>query len=83
MEDMGVLHEVDMVALAEYCDLYARWKEAEECEELFTNKDFIIRTHLGYSQQNQYISIAHSITQRYLKLMQQCAEQLGLPPDED
>ena len=73
MEQLGVLTEVDMAAVAGYCQAYARWKEAEE---FITQHGTIVNTPSGYWQQVPQVSIA----QTYLKIMNRFAEQFGLTP---
>ena len=73
MEALGVLTEVDMAAFAGYCQAYARWKQAEE---RITDRGLVIRTPSGYPQQFPQVAIS----QNYAKLMNRCAEQLGLTP---
>ena len=57
----------------QYCQAYARWKEAEE---FITQHGSIVKTPSGYWQQVPQVSIA----QTYLKIMNRFAEQFGLTP---
>ena len=73
LEALGVLTDLDMGVFATYCNAYARWKEADE---FISQHGTVVRTPSGYLQQLPQVSIA----QTYAKLMNKCAEQLGLTP---
>lgn len=73
LEEMGVLTQLDMGVFATYCNAYARWKEADE---FISQHGTVIKTPSGYVQQLPQVSIA----QTYAKLMNRCAEQMGLTP---
>lgn len=73
MEQLGILTEIDRDSFAEYCQAYARWKEAEE---FITQHGTIVRTPSGYWQQVPQVSIS----QTYMKIMNRIAEQFGLTP---
>ena len=62
-----------MGVFATYCNAYARWKEADE---FISQHGTVIKTPSGYVQQLPQVSIA----QTYAKLMNRCAEQMGLTP---
>ncbi len=73
LSEMGVLTEIDMAALAAYCQLYARWKEAQEHID-FEGSTF--ETEKGYQQQTPWVGIANTNQ----KLMMQAASEFGLTP---
>lgn len=73
LENLGVLTDLDMGVFATYCNAYARRKEADE---FISQHGTVVRTPSGYLQQLPQVSIA----QTYAKLMNKCAEQLGLTP---
>ena len=73
LESMHVLTELDMAVFATYCDAYEQWKKATE---FINTHGSVIRTPSGYLQQIPQVSIA----QTYAKLMNRCAEQMGLTP---
>jgi len=73
LEQLGVLTEADMSVFASYCQAYARWKAAEE---IITNHGFVSKTPSGYLQTIPHVSIAKD----YARIMNRCAEQLGLTP---
>lgn len=73
--DMGLLTNVDMAALAAYCQLYGRWSEAEA---LLKKKDqpLVVITKSGNEIQNPLIGIANTS----LKLMKECLLEFGMTP---
>ena len=73
LEALGVLTELDMAVFATYCDAFARWKEAEE---FLSERGLFFITPSGYPQQFPQVAIS----QNYARLMNRCAEQLGLTP---
>lgn len=73
LEQLVLLTEIDMAAFAGYCQVYARWKEAEE---FISQHGTIVKTPSGYWQQVPQVSIA----QTYLKIMNKFCEQFGLSP---
>ncbi len=73
LEKLGVLTELDLGVFATYCDAFSRWKQAEEFLE---ERGLFYITPSGYPQQFPQVAIS----QNYAKLMNRCAEQLGLTP---
>ena len=73
LEAMGVLTIWDIESFSDYCQAYARWKEAEE---FITQHGSIFKTPSGYVQQVPQVSIA----QQNLKIMQSLAGEFGLSP---
>lgn len=73
LEDLGVLTELDLGTFAAYCNAYSKWKQADE---FLTQRGLFFMTPNGYPQQFPQVSIA----QTYAKLMNRCAEQMGLTP---
>ena len=73
MNQMGVLTEVDMAAVAAYCQSYARWREAQEH---ITSGGSTFETDKGYQQQTPWVGIANTNQ----KLMLQAASEFGLTP---
>jgi len=90
LEKLGLLTQIDMVALAGYCQSYARWKEAEEFLNDFgttytlweRNDDGSIKTDvhgkpiMRYIQQFPQVSIANKAMQQIRAF---CAE-FGMTP---
>lgn len=73
LENMHVLTELDLAVFATYCDAFEQWKKATE---FINTRGSVIRTPSGYLQQIPQVSIA----QTYAKIMNRCAEQMGLTP---
>lgn len=73
LESMHVLTELDLAVFATYCDAFEQWKKATE---FINTHGSVIRTPSGYLQQIPQVSIA----QTYAKIMNRCAEQMGLTP---
>ena len=73
LERLGILTEADMGVFASYCQAYARWKAAEE---IISSHGFVSKTPSGYLQTIPHVSVA----KEYARIMNRCAEQLGLTP---
>ena len=73
LEMLGVLSELDMAAFAEYCQAYARWKEAEE---YISSHGSTFETANGCIMAVPQVNIAKS----YLAAMESAAKQFGLTP---
>jgi P27 family predicted phage terminase small subunit len=73
LEMLGVLSELDMAAFAEYCQAYARWKEAEE---YISSHGSTFETANGCIMAAPQVNIAKS----YLAAMESAAKQFGLTP---
>ncbi len=73
LEQLGVLTNLDMGVFATYCDAYAKWKEAND---FLNERGLFYITPSGYPQQFPQVTIA----QNYAKLMNRCAQDLGLTP---
>jgi P27 family predicted phage terminase small subunit len=73
LERLGLLTVVDRVALAGYCQAYARWREAEE---FITKHGSIFKTPSGYIQQVPQVSIA----QKNLLIVKGFCAEFGLTP---
>ena len=73
LEQSGVLTSWDMRIFEQYCDAYAKWKEAT----VFLNeRGLFYITPSGYPQQFPQVAIA----QKYSVLMHKYAQELGLTP---
>lgn len=51
IDDSGLLSEIDVFALEQYCDLYSTWRKAKEKVEV---EGEVIIARNGYSQQNPW-----------------------------
>ena len=70
---LGIISEMDRTALAAYCQLYSRWKEAEEAIE---REGMVVETTNGNIIQSPLVSIAN----RALELMKQYLVEFGMTP---
>jgi len=73
LDEMGILKDVDMVVFADYCQSYARWRQAEE---FLSERGLFYITPSGYPQQFPQVQIALN----YSKQMIQHAKEMGLTP---
>ena len=73
LERLGLLTKVDRVALAEYCQAYARWKEAEETIQ---REGLIIETTNGNKIQHPAVGVAHTT----MGLLHKYIQEFGLSP---
>lgn len=71
--DQGILALTDKTALAGYCQLYGRWRDAEE---KLGEGDLTIETIQGNLIQNPLLSISNST----YKLMQKALIEFGMTP---
>lgn len=72
--NLGVLTEIDIDALARYCVIYQRWREAEE--NIVKKGGMILQTAAGNSIQNPFLSIAN----RCIEQLDKLAAEFGLTP---
>jgi len=63
---LGILSQLDMAALAAYCQLYSRWRKAEE--EL-AGSGFLIKTTSGNVIQNPLVGIANTALREMMKVL--------------
>jgi len=73
LEKLGLLSEIDMAALAAYCQCYGRWKDAEE---QLAKSSLLIKTTNGNIIQNPLVGIAN----RSLLIMHKFLTEFGLSP---
>ena len=73
LRSMGLLTAADTMALAGYCQAYARWREAEDFISVHGS---VVRTPSGYVQQVPQVSIA----QTNLKIMKDFMSEFGMTP---
>lgn len=71
--NMGILSHVDKACLAGYCQLYGRWRQAEEDLE---KSSLIIKTTSGNIIQNPLLGIANTA----YKLMKDSLTEFGMTP---
>ena len=73
LHKLGVIAQIDMAALAAYCQCYSRWCEAEI--ELITY-GWIIKSPNGYPMHSPYLAIAN----RPMELLKAFAIEFGMTP---
>ena len=71
LQPLGLFTVIDKVALEAYCQLYAKWKAAEQKAELH-----IFETDSGYKSINPYINVAL----KYAKEMRAYLVEFGMTP---
>ena len=71
--NLGLISEIDRTALAAYCQLYGRWKDAEDA---INRSGMIIKTTNGNIIQSPMVGIAN----RSLELMKQYLVEFGMTP---
>jgi P27 family predicted phage terminase small subunit len=70
---LGILTQLDRAALAGYCQVYARWVEAEK---KLQETAALIKTPSGYVQQNPWLQVAN----KQAELMHKFLAEFGLSP---
>jgi len=70
---MGLLSHVDRAALAAYCQVYARWREAEKFIKI---TGLVIMTSYGNEIQSPYVGIAN----KSLEMMHKFLVEFGMTP---
>lgn len=73
LHEAGLLTEVDVYALAQYCTLYARWRQAEKA---LASDGPVITTSNGNMVQSPWMGIAN----RALEMMNRLAREFGMTP---
>lgn len=74
LERAGLISQVDMGVLANYCQLYSRWKKAEE---ILKKEGFVLKAGKnGYAMPHPAVKIAEKAQQ----LMKAYISELGLSP---
>jgi P27 family predicted phage terminase small subunit len=66
LEQAGVLKDVDIMAIAGYCEHFSRWHNATK--EIH-KKGYIIKSPSGYPVNNPYIGIANTSFMSMMKVM--------------
>lgn len=56
LKDADIITNLDVHALAMYCEVFARWQHANE---QLSKYGAVIKTHNGYPAQSPYMQIAH------------------------
>lgn len=71
LHTLGILTEIDRVALAAYCQCYSKWRQAEAKAKIE-----IYETENGYQSQSPYINIAN----KYLRELRALMAEFGMTP---
>ena len=71
--DLGVLTEVDLDALASYCEHWATWKQATA---MMRQEGLVVETPNGYLQPSPWINIADKAFKNVLALLR----EFGMTP---
>lgn len=74
-EDMGMLHKVDVVALEQYCRLYAETQRVSVREEHLEASIDRLEENIGDFKGEDFLKLAQEITQQQ-KLVSKCTDQL-------
>ncbi len=77
LDELGLLTEIDMAALAAYCQSYARWKQAEELVE--EHGLTYVHTNKG-GEDNDTARPEVAIAHKYLDKVKAFATEFGLTP---
>ena len=76
LEKLGLVTELDMAALAAYCQAYARWANAESQIKKLGEESLIETTPSGYKQ----ISVLLQISNRAAEQMHKFMGEFGMSP---
>lgn len=81
LADVGLMTDLDVAALAAYCQAYARWVQAEEALARFAEADprthgIIVKTSNGNAIQSPLVGAANTAMQ----LMHRLAVEFGMTP---
>lgn len=81
LADVGLMTDLDVGALAAYCQAYGRWVQAEQALERFAARDaqthgIIIKTSNGNAVQNPLVGAANVA----MHLMHRFAVEFGMTP---
>ncbi|PZN08636.1 MAG: phage terminase small subunit P27 family [Bacillota bacterium] len=73
LEKLGLLTQVDMAALAAYCQAYSRWVQAEET---IKREGLVVTTESGYQMPHPAVKIA----EKSMQLIRAFCIEFGLTP---
>ena len=73
LEKLGLITELDMAALASYCQCYARWLEAEE---MIAKVGMVVMSPANFPIQSPYLAIAN----RAMEQMRAYLIEFGMTP---
>lgn len=73
LEPLGLLTQIDMAALAAYCQVYSRWVEAEN---QIRKHGMLVKSPNGYPMQSPYLNIASKAVEQ----MKAFLTEFGMTP---
>ncbi|MDB2704902.1 phage terminase small subunit P27 family, partial [Pseudomonadota bacterium] len=76
LEKLGLITELDMAALAAYCQAYARWAGAESKLKKQGEDALITETPSGYQQ----MSVLYQISNKAAEQMHKFMSEFGMTP---
>lgn len=76
LEKLRLISEIDMAALAAYCQSYARWSQAEAKLKKLGEEALIEETPSGYKQMSVWLQISNRASEQMHKFM----GEFGLTP---
>lgn len=76
LEKLGLITELDMAALAAYCQAYARWSSAETKIKSLGDEGLIVETPSGYQQMSVWLNISNRAAEQMHKFM----SEFGMTP---
>jgi P27 family predicted phage terminase small subunit len=76
LEKLGLITELDMAALAAYCQAYARWTGAELKLKKLGEDGLITKTPSGYQQ----MSVWYQVSNKAVEQMHKFSAEFGMTP---
>lgn len=77
LHSIGLLTKVDVVAMAAYCQAYARWKEAEQ---VLTDEGTTMEYTNKHGEKNQVLHPQVFVANKYLQIIRAFCAEFGLTP---
>ena len=76
LKDLGVISQIDMAALAAYCNAYGRWVDSEKILKSMGSSGLIHETDTGYQQMSVYLQISNRAVEQMFKFL----TEFGMSP---
>ncbi len=73
LEPLGLVTQIDMAALAAYCQAYSRWVQAED---MIRKHGMLVKSPNGYPMQSPYLAIANKAVEQMKAFM----SEFGMTP---
>ncbi|HSH84368.1 MAG TPA: phage terminase small subunit P27 family [Guyparkeria sp.] len=74
--NLGIIAEIDMAALAMYCQAYGRWQQAEEKLAELGREGMVDHTPNGFKQSSTWLTISSKAAEQMRKLL----PEFGMTP---